>query len=127
MNYMVEVAKILGVKLGEYFQITCNPGHYFLCNDGLVCDETGYMVNAVLNDILIGKLAIKRKPWKPEDDEMFFVVAYDGSIMTKYWDNEATMHRTYYKIGNCYRHFNEAKDYREKWIAFYASDEVLEV
>lgn len=77
--------------------------------------------------LLDGTLTIKHKPWKPKDYEVFFVVACDGSVMAKYWDNESTINRTYYKIGNCYRHFNEAKDYRDKWIAFYASDEVLEV
>lgn len=33
----------------------------------------------------------------------------------------------YYKLGNCYRTKAEAEFNRDKWMAFYASDEVLEV
>lgn len=125
MNYIAEVAKLLGVEIGEEFKCNESPCTYCITKNGALCDGV-YGADSLMM-LLDGTLTIKHKPWKPKDDEVFFVVAYDGSVMTKYWDNESTINRTYYKIGNCYRHFNEAKDYRDKWIAFYASDEVLEV
>ena len=137
-NYMAEVAKMLGVELGEEFEIkyprpvTVKTTAVFSENGFRIVDTDEYILTpnrheSILHSLLKGDLTVKRKPWKPENDDMFFVVAYDGSILTKYWDDECTTHKTYYKIGNCYRHFNEAKDYREKWMAFYASDEILEV
>ena len=35
--------------------------------------------------------------------------------------------RMLYKLGNFYRTAEEAEANRDKWVAFYASDEVLEV
>ena len=127
MNYMAEVAKMLGVNICEEFEIKGYPSRYMFINDGIIDAESGFLCKATLWKLLTNQACIKRKPWKPENNDMFFVVLYDGSVATKYWDDESTIHRTYYKIGNCYRHFNEAKDYLDKWMAFYASDEVLEV
>lgn len=30
-------------------------------------------------------------------------------------------------VGNCYRTYEEAKKNKDKWVVFYASDEVMEV
>lgn len=59
-------------------------------------------------------------------DERFYVVTIDGGVMYKYWD-DCSSHKNYYKLGNFYRTCEEAEANRDKWIAFYASDEVLEV
>lgn len=126
-NYMAEVAKMLGVNICEEFEIKGYSSKYMFINDGMIDAESGFACDATLWKLLIGEVTIKRKPWKPENDDMFFTVLFDGSVATKYWDDGSTIHRNYYKLGNCYRHFNDAKEDREKWVAFYASDELLEV
>ena len=127
-NYMTEVAKILGVELDEEFEVRGYT--YKLTNNGLVCtmfpqkDEEDY--EHMLRVILTGEYPIKRKPWKPKEGESYYIVETNGSIGVEEWWAE-TIDMNYYKIGNCYRTSEEAEANHEKWVAFYASDEVLEV
>ena len=135
-NYMVEVAKILGVELDEEFDICFDNNCVYmkakLTENGFKVINTN-MVALVPNSsgqvfewILCGLATIKRKPWKPERDERFYVVTVDGRVMFKYWDDCST-YKNYYKLGNFYRTYEEAETNRDKWLAFYQSDEVLEV
>lgn len=134
-NYMSEVAKMLGVEIGEEFK--CSNGHmYKFTNTGIVAIYDYPVPEEMLNEdiyinvlysLLNGILNILPNPWRPDNDEFFHIVSYDGKILTKYWDDNSTIFRTYYKIGNCYRTREEAEANRDKWILFYSSDEVLEV
>ena len=126
MNYMAEVAKMLGVELGEEFEIKGYPSRYMFINDGIIDAESGFLCEATLWKLLTNQAFIKCKPWKPKIDERFYVVTIDGGVMYKYWD-DCSSHKNYYKLGNFYRTCEEAEANREKWIAFYASDEVMEV
>ena len=127
-NYMAEVAKILEVELDEEFEVRGYT--YKLTNNGLVCtmfpqkDEEDY--EHMLRVILTGEYPIKRKPWKPKEGEPYYIVETNGSIGVEEWWAE-TIDMNYYKIGNCYRTSEEAEANHKKWVAFYASDEVLEV
>ena len=126
MNYMEQVAKMLGVEIGEYFQITCNPNYFFLCYDGLVCNESGHMVNGVLNDLLIGKLKIKRKPWKPHHGDTYYCISSQGCVLEEKWYGDV-IDTLYYKLGNCYKTRDVAEPHCDRWLAFYKSDDVLEI
>ena len=129
MNHMAEVAKMLGVELGEDFK--CNNGYtYRLTALGLICpeyctDESEYC--GVLQELLNGGIEIKHKPQKPKVDEYYYIVDTDGSITTENWDVDCNIDMNNYKLGNCYRTREETEANRDKWVAFYASDEVLEV
>ena len=128
-NHMAKVAEILGVELGEEFELRGYT--YKLTEDGLICpayphhDEEDY--EHMLRMLLIGEYTIKLKPWKPKNDEKFWYVNTDNTVGYNYFDNQDADHVNYYKIGNCYRTFGAAKANLDKWVQFYASDEVLEV
>jgi hypothetical protein len=124
-NYMADVAKLLGVELGEEFEINKCNGTYVLCYEGMLHTQSGHMVNATFNDLLFGKLAIKRKPWKPKCGDVFWYVDCNGDIKHQQWVSWDC--KNFYKIGNCYRYRDEAIINRDRWSRFYASDEVLEV
>lgn len=137
MNYMAEVAKMLGVELGEEFDIvfkppsSCTATAMITESDFVVLKHNIYILNPywkeyIFMDLVRGTCAIKHKPWKPKEDEPFFLVGYDGKIRDRYWE-ECTAYQTYYKLGNCYKTRSDAEANRDKWVAFYASDEVLEV
>ena len=135
-NYMAEVAKMLGVEMGEVFivEVPSHPNYHveaFFRVDGLgftQCNVPGeaLWIPHVLKNLITGIYTIKHKPWKPKPDERFYVVTYDGTVMHKHWDNCST-HINYYKLGNFYRTYGEADANRDKWVSFYASDEVLEI
>lgn len=134
-NFIAEVAAMLGVKVGQKFKINELETMEFMFDDNSFIAKTinppGYINEQVNHNILAalitGDYTVKPGPWKPSEDEMFFVIAHDGDVMTKYWDDCSTMYRTYYKIGNCYKTMADAKASRDKWISFYSSDEILEV
>ena len=127
-NHMAEVAKMLGVEIGEEFE--CNNGYtYRLTPFGIICpeycaDEGEY--NGVLQNLLNGGLEIKHKPWKPKKDNIYYYVGQEGFVISNRWWNTYT-EILLYKLGNCYHTKEEAETSRDKWIAFYTSDEVLEV
>lgn len=123
---MEEVAKILGIELGEDFEIKGCDGTYYLVADGLYQAQSGFKCEKTLHGLLVGDLIIKRKPWKPLACDRYFYVRCDGMIFPTNWSDCLT-DKLLYKLGNCYRTMKEAESNRDKWIAFYASDEVLEV
>ena len=126
MNYMEKVANMLGVEIGQYFEIGGLYGTYFLANSGLYHVESGYEVEKTLSDLLSGKCKIKHKPWKPKYGEHYYCVGSTGNAHREQWYGDV-LDILYYKVGNCYKTYEEAKANLDKWTAFYASDEVFEV
>ena len=131
MNYMSEVAKMLGVELGEVFYVIDSSGkkispNYYIAMDGILSDTTPAAKNmGILNKILCGEYTIKRKSWKPKlNDEYYF--EEEDYVYSEFWI-DSWIDKLYYKIGNCYRTREEAKANIEKWNVFFTSDEVLEV
>lgn len=125
-SYMFEVAEMLSVRVGERFEIDTLEGVFTLYSEGLYSMATQSMRPDVMFDLLTGKLSIKRKPWKPKADERYYVIEETGLVSEEVWWDEC-IDIIFYKLGNCYRTIEEAEANRDKWIAFYASDEILEV
>lgn len=125
-SYMFEVAETLGVRVGERFEIDTLEGVFTLYGEGLYSMATQSMRPDVLFDLLTGKLGIKRKPWKPKANERYYVIQETGLVSEEEWWDEC-IDIMFYRLGNCYRTIEEAEAHRDKWIAFYASDEILEV
>ena len=101
-NYMAEVAKLLGVELGESFEITSNTqGDYhnyyrFTENN---CFETSVdgvkwetATVIVLRGILMGDTRIVKLPWKPREGEKYYVpriaIRPEDRHYYYYWDND---------------------------------------
>ena len=138
MNHMAEVAKMLGVELGEEFEIefpapsTISTTAVFKENEFRIVKTDAYIMTpywnySVLHSLLVGNLIIKRKPWKPKcGEEYWYVTILDREIGLDIW-RDTLRDITLYKLGNCYRTREEAEANRDKWVKFYASDEVLEV
>ena len=126
-SHMNEVATILGVKIGEYFDIDTKEGKFVFDNNGLYSMHTKSDCPYVLFQLLTGELDIKRQPWKPTMyKDVYYVVDDDGNVQEEHWFNEYP-DLMCYKLGNCYRTSEEAEAHRDKWITFYASDDILEV
>lgn len=126
ISYMKQVAEMLGVKIGDYLEITQNEGTFLIMNDGLYHLQTGTMCPEVLSNVLTGKVCIKRPPWKPKYDESYYAIDTDGGVEHEIWGDDS-IDMNYYKLGNCYRTPEEAEAHRAEWVKFYASDEILEV
>lgn len=137
-NHMKEVAQMLGVGLYEKFIITCGVSLgqdiskegpiYYLSECGLHCDETGDLFcELYLSFLLSGVYTIKRQPWKPQCRyETYFYVYSDGEVGAGSWV-DAEVNYMHYKLGNCYRTKEAAEADRDKWVAFYGSDEQITI
>lgn len=133
-NYMADVAKLLGVEIGEEFQI-CGNGEATvkLTEDGLeIVTILGPLIDhaneVCLTKLITGKYKIKRKPWKPKYGDYYWAVSANpiDSLCYIEWEDTPSDYSNY-KLGNCYQTMLEAKENKNKWISFYASDEVLKV
>lgn len=130
-NYMAEVAKMLGVELNEIFEYETIPGVPLkLTETGLVCLGPAKISRDVMNEalvrILTGCTKIKRRPWKPKRDEIYYCVNTTGYVCEEKWYGDV-IDTLYYKLGNCHKYKWQAEANRDKWLKFYRSDEVLEV
>ena len=123
---MNEVAKILGVKIGECFDIDTKEGKFVFDNNGLYSMNYQDYCPAILCQMLAGRLKIKCIPWSPQFGETYYLIIPSGNVESSTWLN-AVADISLYKLGNCYPTKGVAEQHRDKWIAFYASDEVLEV
>ena len=96
-NLIPEIAKMLGVDLGEEFKIKGYDGlTYKLTDNGLeltaVDDQkTKWFDHGALNSLLKGKMEIVKLPWKPgfEDEFYTFTLVYGKwKVCVGWWENE---------------------------------------
>lgn len=83
-NYMQDVAKMLGVELGEEFKISCVNGTYKFTTDGLkfkVREE--WIVASFMSDLLTGKHKIIKLPWQPKNGDRYYFPG-DGFTITSH-------------------------------------------
>ena len=97
-NYMAEVAKLLGVELGESFKITSDTqGDYHnyyrltenncleMSDDGVEWKMTTAAV--LLKHILMGDIRIVKLPWRPSRDDVYYMpsVTSVGKYIKLFW------------------------------------------
>lgn len=125
MNLMPEIARILGVEMGEE----------------LYCTETGANVKAKLTEnglevydgstsdyhpnypwtvwLLTGRAKVKKKSSEPQQGEVYYTVGTNGDICMYLYDAACSSDVIRYRIGNCYPTHEAAEADREKWLSFY--------
>lgn len=73
-NLIPEICKMLGVELGEEFKVEGDNRTYWFDLDGLHSGE--YVAededDAILHDLLCGKVEIVKLPWKPKKGDVYF-------------------------------------------------------
>ena len=130
-NYMAEVAKLLGVELGESFEITSNTqGDYhnyyrFTENNCLEISDDGVewkttIAAVLLKHILMGDIRIIKLPWKPQKDEKYYIPCININPVHMYdeyyWNND-NIDIGYYRMGLVCKTSEEAIALTEKMLA----------
>lgn len=96
-NLIPEIAKMLGVDLGEEFKIKGYDGlTYKLTDNGLELtavdgQKTKWFDHGALSSLLKGKMEIVKLPWKPgfEDEFYTFTLVYGKwKVCVGWWENE---------------------------------------
>ena len=128
MNYVKEVAELLGVELNEEFELLGDQttkyrlvevgdfGHCFEVKDNdksywrSPYDDEGY---ASLEDLICGRYTIKKLPWKPKPGEEYYRPAFNffgepGSIRHTWY--ASILDLALWKAGLCFRTAEEAEE-----------------
>ena len=127
-NYMAEVAKLLGVELGESFKLTDDThGDYhryyqFTDKKGFETSLDGVKWKTaaaeVLKDILMGDIRIVKLPWKPKMEEKYYIPSIFDWDFYKYnfWLNDECDEK-YYKRGLVFKTKEEAIKMSKRMLA----------
>ena len=106
-NYMPEVARILGVEIGEEFDILINEmemlthGPYKI-TDNAIGDYVGCKTKNLLYGLLTGGYTIQKRPWRPTEGEPHWLVLPDGSVgLGVFYKNNARS-LSLLNMGNCF-------------------------
>lgn len=104
-NYMPEVAKMLGVEIGEEFDMIvgkslCGP---FRFTEFDVVDREGWSIPLDrFHKLLVGEHAIKKRPWRPKDVEQFWLVKSDGNVCLNHFYKDDANDLALLNMGNCF-------------------------
>ena len=114
-NYMSEIAKMLGVNIGEEFiiQNADRKENVILAMDGLHVIHPHHVVGPdhgkLLSKVLQGLYEVKKKPREPKKgDWYFFPSILYGKVTCGFWDDK-TMDYTLKALGMIYRTREEAE------------------
>lgn len=140
MNYMKQIANILGVEMGETFEITTagatkSDGCFELTENGIkrwtfpsynknIAREDDDMLARLLNWVLTGEKIIVKLNWKPANGERYYTPCVDSPDMYDYWtwqDDELDQHRL--KCGLTFKTKEEAIELTKKMLTVVQKDE----
>ena len=119
MNYMKQVAEMLGVEMGERFDLK-NAHNYtikdcYLDNDGLH-NNRSILIECDFADILNGNAEIIKKPFRPKCDEVYWYIDRDGDAVRTSNDDKVFDYMAIY-MGNCFRTEAEAEAHKDEIMA----------
>lgn len=130
MNYMEQVAKMLGVELGEKFKIKMNikdiseflisENDVFYINENGIRDDRKHNRNPIFVSLLEGKASVVKIPWKPKEYEQVYFVNRNGIVGTMPF-GKSIYDLAFYKLGKFYRTEAEAEAHAEEDAAYWES------
>ena len=113
MNYMNQIAQMLGVELGEEFKIK-DPKNGEIYNVVFKFDNSGLVRrepkpkrvwipdSGALHQLTIGGFEIVKKPWKPKNgDKYYYVSVLKEIVQTYFYEVHNDVMR--YQLGNCFK------------------------
>ena len=120
-NLMPEIAKMLGVEIGERFKVRKEDSeiYYFTdvaflkqVNDAESEDYVGDLEEEdllVLYYLLSGKETVVRLPWEPKYDERYYIPSVSNQCVQEYFWKEYTLDFAMKALGMIYRTKEEAE------------------
>ena len=114
VNYMEQVAEMLGVALGEEFKVAAKEGEYgclYRISEGGIYRKSGFgwvPEDLLLVNILCGHKEIKKLPWMPKDGETYYTYAGKHFMVSSYTWRGDSWEYGIYKGGVVFRTREEA-------------------
>lgn len=124
-NYMKEVAKMLGLSLGEEFKLKIRETEiahsvvYHFTNRGLFTGNEVKCSGDTLTEILVGVYKVVKPPFKPKDGERYWYVSGNpehgyATYLTTWRDR--VLDKQYFIAGNCFRTEEEANQHKAEFL-----------
>ncbi|WP_133965156.1 hypothetical protein [Eubacterium limosum] len=106
-NYMPEVAKMLGLEIGEEFNVFDEDGKKFAygpykITDNAIVDCEVEGSPSLLYNLLTGEYTLQKRPWRPKDHDEYWIVTTDGNAEWRYFRKGHTEHLANLNMGNCF-------------------------
>lgn len=133
-KYIQQFLEDNDLQAGEKFYILGEDGealngksnYYFKINpegtlDILKCDSDRTCQDFVLLRLLTEKYKVKKIPFHPKNEEIFYFVNVLGEIQGVTFDERCILHYLLCKLGKCYKTEKEAEKHVEEDINFYRS------
>lgn len=104
---MPEVAKMLGVEIGEEFDAFNNEmeklghGPYKIIDNAIV-DYVGCKTKNLLYGLLTGEYTLQKRPWRPKEGELYWLVTVGGLLKYDYFWRDSLGSLTLLNMGNCF-------------------------
>nr|UVX44559.1 MAG: hypothetical protein [Bacteriophage sp.] len=105
---MPEVAKILGVEVGEEFDILVNEtemlvhGPYKIIDNAIV-DYVGCKTKDLLYGLLTGEYTLQKRPWRPKEGGWFYhIYGNGGGLTAKFFNFNNVYDLALLNMGNCF-------------------------
>ena len=123
MNYMKQIAHMLGVEMGERFKVSGMDGEFWLAGNGLhMLDDKGdYDLNALLVALLAGRSKVEQLPWKPKIGDIYYYNNRFGELHRDIAEDNNLLDLMIVKLGKAYRTEEKAKAHAEEDAAFWES------
>ncbi|SFP70326.1 hypothetical protein SAMN04487888_11911 [Eubacterium callanderi] len=107
-NYMPEVARMLGVEVGEEFDILVNEtemlvhGPYKIIGNAIV-DYVGCKTKDLLYGLLTGEYTLQKRPWRPKEGGWFYhIYGNGGGVTAKFFNFNNVYDLALLNMGNCF-------------------------
>ncbi|WP_418583581.1 hypothetical protein [Holdemanella porci] len=107
-NYMPEVAKMLGVEIGEEFDILVNEtemlvhGPYKIMDNAIV-DYVGCKTKDLLYGLLTGEYTLQKRPWRPKEGGWFYhIYGNGGGVTPQFFNFNNVYDLALLNMGNCF-------------------------
>lgn len=119
MNLISKIAEMLGVEIGEEFQIMPLEGIYRLSDFGLqtkLSQKSGerWESSKYITPLLTGQYQIKKIPFEPKDGEHYWYVLWNKDELgtsTSIWRENIDHYQSKY-CGNVFRKQSEAEAHK---------------
>jgi len=112
MNYISQIAKILGLEINEKFKLSSLEGNFHFTEKKLIwtspIDGQEYGDNSsLLADVLLGEKDIIKLPWLPKHGDTYWHITKMGTADRDRWTG-MTYDYILYQFGNCFKTEDEA-------------------
>lgn len=121
VNYTKQFAEMLGVEVGEKFNVLYSNGNVTKYSPykidegrGIIDKDDDPVSENVYVWILTGEYTIQKLPWKPEYREEVWHISAKGSIFHDCFDKNSCVDLALYAIGNCFETKEEAEKNKDK-------------